>query len=205
MIPTAPISASADKSNRTRREVLRATGYGALSAAAVALIAGNSSAAARAATQARTDPESDSAILNVALGLEWEGIGAYQLGAESGLLRPETLSVAVLFQSQHKEHAEALANAIRQLGGQPVQPLSQADYAEAIEAETLKTETDVLQLATRLEKGAANAYLGVIPAFTDPTFGQICGRLAADEVMHWTVLTQALGQALPERALTFGA
>lgn len=189
----------------TRRDILRATGYGALSAAAVALIAGSDSAAVQAATRATTDPENDIDILNVALGLEWEGIGAYQLGAESGLLRPQTLSVAVLFQNQHKEHADALADAIRQLGGEPVQPLSQAEYAEAIEANTLKTETDVLELAARLEKGAANAYLGVIPAFADPTFGQLSGRLAADETMHWTVLAQALGQALPERALTFGA
>jgi len=205
MIRTPAEWASAAAKAPTRRELLRTGGYGALSAAAVALIAGAGSTAARAATQSKSDPENDVAILNVALALEWEGIGAYQLGAESGLLRPETLGVAVLFQSQHKEHADALIGAIRQLGGQPVQPLSQAEYAEAVEAEKLKTETDVLKLAARLEKGAANAYLGVIPAFTDPTFGQICGRLAADETMHWTVLAQALGQPLPERALTFGA
>jgi Ferritin-like domain len=204
MINTATSSISADRVS-TRRNLLKATGYGALSAAAVALVAGSGGTAARAATRSKTDPENDVAILNVALGVEWEGIGAYQLGAESGLLRPETLRVAVLFQSQHKEHADALTVAITRLGGQPVQPLSQAEYAEAIAADRLKTETDVLKLAARLEKGAANAYLGVIPAFADPTFGQICGRLAADEAMHWTVLAQALGQALPEKALTFGA
>ena len=64
---------------------------------------------------------------------------------------------------------------------------------------------DVLKLAARLEKGAANAYLGVIPSFTDPDLGQVCGRLAADETMHWTVLNSALNQPLPRAAFTFGA
>lgn len=205
MITTPSVSTLTGRTETSRRDILRATGYGVLSASAVALLAGCESTAAKVASNTKTNPENDAAILNVALGLEWEGIGAYQLGAESGLLRPETLSVAVLFQSQHKEHAQALIGAIERLGGQPVQPLSQSEYAEAVEADTLKTEVDVLKLAARLEKGAANAYLGVIPSFTDPTFGQICGRLAADETMHWTVLAQALGQPLPERALTFGA
>ncbi len=43
----------------------------------------------------------DVAILNVALALEHEAIGTYQLGAESGLLQPAVLQTAVLFQSQH--------------------------------------------------------------------------------------------------------
>ena len=39
--------------------------------------------------------------------------------------------------------------------------------ADALMAETLSNQTDVLMLAARLEKGATNAYLGVIPAFAD--------------------------------------
>lgn len=194
-----------DKTSTSRRGFLKAAGYGTLSASAIALLAGSGQAAAKAASGMETDADNDVSILNVALGLEWEGIGAYQLAAESGLLRPEMLGVAALFQSQHKEHADALIGAIEQLGGRPVQPRSSAEYAEAIRADTLGNETDVLKLAAKLEKGAANAYLGIIPAFTDPAFGQICGRLAADETMHWTVLAQALGQPLPEKALTFGA
>ena len=63
----------------------------------------------------------------------------------------------------------------------------------------------MLKLAARLEKGATNAYLGVIPSFGDTTLAQIAGRLAADEAMHWTALSQALGWPLPKQALTFGA
>ena len=73
-----------------------------------------------------------------------------------------------------------------------------------MKAGTLKNQTDILKLAARLERGAANAYLGVIPAFGDADLAQIAGRLAADETMHWTVLANALGQSVPKEALTFG-
>ena len=71
-------------------------------------------------------------------------------------------------------------------------------------AGSLKNQGDVLNLAARLERGAANAYLGVIPAFTDPALAKVSGRLAADETMHWALLASALGQPVPEKALSFG-
>ena len=72
-------------------------------------------------------------------------------------------------------------------------------------ADTLKSQADVLDLAARLEMGATNAYLGVIPAFKDAQLAKVAGRLAADETMHWTILNNALGRPLPADALPFGA
>lgn len=187
-----------------RRQFLRGAGIGVLSAAAVGILAG-SPAMAATKVKGKANAEHDVSILNVALGLEWEGIGAYQLGAESGLLSKGVLPVAVMFQSHHKAHADTLIGAIKSLGGKPVEPKSNADYAKALNAASLRSEADVLTLAAKLEKGAANAYLGVIPSFTDPALAQVSGRLAADETMHWTVLAQALGMTLPKDALTFGA
>jgi rubrerythrin len=69
----------------------------------------------------------------------------------------------------------------------------------------ITTAIDVLRLAARLEKGAANAYLGVIPSFSDRALAHVSARLAADEIMHWTALARALGDELPKAALTFGA
>ena len=63
----------------------------------------------------------------------------------------------------------------------------------------------MLELAARLELGATNAYLGVIPAFKDAKLGQVAARLAADETMHWTALSGVLSRALPANALSFGA
>jgi rubrerythrin len=186
-----------------RRALLTSVGQATLSATAVALLIGCESMAQ--GTSKASNPAQDVQVLNTALGLEQEAIVAYQLGAESGLLKQPVLGVAVSFQSQHKEHAAALEATIRKLGGTPVAPKSKDEYARQLNAASIKSDTDILRLAARLEKGAANAYLGVIPAFSDPALAQISGRLAADETMHWTVLASALGDALPTKALTFGA
>jgi hypothetical protein len=99
----------------------------------------------------------------------------------------------------------ALIATIEKLGGKPVAERAMADCAKALRADTLKNQTDVLGLAARLELGAANAYLGVIPAFTDSALSKVSARLAADETMHWTALAGALGKSLPMAALGFGA
>ena len=184
-----------------RRQMFRAAGVTTLSAAAISILGGCKSMAASTPTASENDVQ----ILNVALGLEHEAINAYQLGAQSGLLQKPVLDVAVLFQSQHKEHRDALIGAIKQMGGTPVAARSMDEYAKELNAGMLKTQADVLMLAARLEKGAANAYLGVSPSFESKDLAQISGRLAADEVMHWTVLASALKQSLPQKALSFGA
>ena len=174
---------------------------GTLSAVAVALLAGKDAMAQGMAG----DTSKDVSILNVALGLEHEAINAYQLGAGSGLLQKPVLDVAVLFQSHHKSHRDALIATIEKMGGKPVTEKSLDDYAKALNAASLKSQADVLSLAAKLELGASNAYLGVIPSFKDPALAQVAGRLAADETMHWTALSSALGRMLPAKALSFGA
>lgn len=187
-----------------RRGLLRGSGVTVLSASAVALLAGcEKMAIAQSGNGASA--ASDVGILNTALALENEAISAYQLGAQSGLLQKPVLEVAVLFQTHHKEHRDALIATIRKLGGTPVPAKGDAEVAQALNAAALKTQTDVLRLAQRLEKGAANAYIGVIPSFGDRGLAQVSARLAADEAMHWTVLTQALKDPLPAKALSFGA
>ena len=187
-----------------RRGLLRVSGVTVLSASAVALMAGcEKMAVAQSSNGAST--ANDVGFLNTALALENEAISAYQLGAQSGLLQKPVLEVAVLFQTHHKEHRDALIATIRKLGGTPVTAKSDAEVAQALNASMLKTQADVLRLAQRLEKGAANAYIGVIPSFGDRALAQVSARLAADEAMHWTVLTQALKDPLPAKALSFGA
>lgn len=181
-----------------RRRLFVNGGGLALSAGAIALLGGCASAAAG-------NPASDVAILNVALGLEHEAITAYQLGAQSGLLQKPVLEVAVGFQSHHKAHRDALAATIRKLGGAPVAAKSDAEVAKALNAAALKNQADVLRVAQRLERGAANAYIGVIPSMEDKALAQVAARLAADETMHWAALSSVLGDALPTKALSFGA
>ncbi len=186
----------------SRRLFMSRSGQLTLSAAAVGLLAGTSGVAQ---AQSSSLVAADVGILNVALGLEHEAINAYQLGAGSGLLSKPVLDVAVAFQSHHKAHRDALIATINKMGGKPVAEKKLDEYAAALGASSLKSQADVLMLAAKLELGAVNAYLGVIPAFKDNQLGQVAARLAADETMHWTALSQALGKMLPSGALSFGA
>ncbi len=208
---TRPLAAAAHSGSR--RSFLSGIGKMTLSASAVALLAGCESMAAggdktmggKKMSDEAMMTEEDVSVLNIALGLEHQAIGAYQLGAESGLLQKPVLETAVLFQSQHKAHRDALAATVEKLGGMPVQADSLGSYAQQLNASTLQTQADVLKLALQLEHGAAEAYLGVIPNFHSGDLAQVAGRIASDEVMHWTVLQQALRMPLPAEALSFGA
>jgi rubrerythrin len=186
--------------NNTRRSFLRGTSVAALSTGAVLLLAGRGADAAGS----KADVASDIGILNVALGLEHEGINAYTLGAKSGLLQKPVLDIALKFQDDHKVHRDLLIATIHKLGGKAVEEKTLDAYAKALNAGQLKTQEDVLKLALSLELGATNAYLGVIPAFKDYSFAKVAARLAADEVAHWAVLNNALGLPLP-KAMAFGA
>ncbi len=183
----------------SRRSFMGRTG--GLSAVAIALLAGKDALA----QGMQGDMSKDVGILNVALGLEHEAINAYQLGAGSGLLQKPVLDIAVQFQSHHKAHRDALMATIQKMGGTPVMEKKLDEYAKALKADTLKSQADVLDLAARLELGATNAYLGVIPAFGSKDLAKVAARLAADETMHYTILTNALGRPLPAGALSFGA
>ncbi len=66
-------------------------------------------------------------------------------------------------------------------------------------------QTDVLDLAARLELGAINAYLRVVPAFGSKDLAKVAACLAADETMHYTLLNNALERPLPAGALSFVA
>jgi len=185
-----------------RRELFGIAGKGVLSVAAVGVL-GNAATMASAKGKMGAK-QGDIDILNVALGLEHEAIEAYQIGAESGLLQKPVLDVAVVFQSHHKGHRDALIGAIKQLGGKPVDPKTRDEYLQAVNAPAIKSQADILRLAQKLEKGAANAYIGVIPSFSDKGFAQISAKLAADEATHWAILSNALGDALPAKPLIFG-
>jgi len=154
-----------------------------LSVTAVALLtgcAGLSNAAGRSDGQAASDVR----IRSTALGAEREAVAAYQLGADSGLLEPGVLKVAVSFQDHHKRHAELLTTTIRKLGGEPEQPPARYDFP----TEGLKRQQDVLEFAAGLERGAVSAYAGAVPLFAERDLAQVAASILADEAMHWAVL-----------------
>lgn len=99
-----------------RRVLLRAPGLMALGSLAAVSLGQSMPAWAQAQSGSVKD---DINILNVALGLEYQAIAAYQVGAESGLLQKPVLDTAVKFQGHHKAHAQVLAGTVSKMGGTP--------------------------------------------------------------------------------------
>lgn len=182
------------------RRLFMGSGATTLSAGALALLGGNDALAA----QSPANIKSDISILNVAVGLEYEGISAYAIALKSGLLNANHVIAATKFQDDHKQHNDALIATIRKLGGKPVEAKTLDEYAKELKVDLLKNEDDVLDLAARLELGATNAYLGVITAFKDPQLGKIAARLAADEAAHFALLNFDLKRPF-SKAFAFGA
>ncbi|KRB44419.1 ferritin-like domain-containing protein [Phenylobacterium sp. Root700] len=183
------------------RRAALALGTSTLSAAGVLAVLGVATPRSAFAAGA---PTQDVQLLNAAIALEHEGIAAYQIAAESGLLTPDVLKIGITFQGHHKQHRDDLASAVRRLGGQPVAAKALSAYATDLGAGSLKDQTGVLKLALKLERGAANAYLGLIPSLDQTDFHVLAARMAGDEAFHAATLGNALGEAIPQKALIFG-
>jgi rubrerythrin len=160
----------------------------ALSGTAIALLAGTPRLA-RAVPHTAGQALSDVQILNAALAAEREAVAAYQLGADSGLLKGGASKTAVQFQGHHKAHADVLAATIRKLGGEASAPQAKYDFP----VDQLKSQNDVLRFAAKLERGAVTAYAGAIPKFENRDLSHAAASILSDEAMHWAVLRQVLG------------
>lgn len=172
-----------------RRDFLRQAGFFGLGiAAAMPLLVPTRVLAAAPSTGV----EHDIAILNTALALEYQGIAAYQVGAESGLLQKPVLGVAVKFQGHHKAHADILAETVHKLGGKPVSAKKPGEYGFPVAS--LKNQADVLRFAAGLEEGAASAYLGAVPQFSNRDLARAAASILGDETMHWAILLNAIGE-----------
>jgi ferritin-like protein len=131
----------------------------------------------------------DVLLLNTALALEHEAIWAYGLAGKSGLLSEKAKEVGLLFQGSHEIHRDLVADAVRRKGGAPVEP--KKEYVFGV---PLKTEKDVLELAFKLEVGAARAYISVVDKFQDRALSSSAAKILSDEVLHATVLRSVLGR-----------
>lgn len=187
----------------SRRSILTGAVTTLSTVGALALL-GQPALAARRHSVKHPNTAQDVQLLNAALGLEDEGIAAYQIGAESKLLTADVLKIALAFQGHHKQHRDDLIAALKRLGGKPVEPKTLSEYASELDAASLKDQTGVLRLALKLERGATNAYLGLIPSLDQSDLYLLAARTAADEAFHAAVLGNALGEQIPQQAPMFG-
>jgi hypothetical protein len=150
------------------------------------------------------DISQDVEVIQSALAGEHAGIAAYRIAGGSGLLVPDTLKVALLFKSHHEGHRDALAKLISDIGATPVAPKSDDDYVSELKLGALKSQADILSLATTLERGAASGYISQISSIRDSGLSQLFAQISADEMIHWTTLNGMIGGSLPAEPFQFG-
>lgn len=136
----------------------------------------------------------DIEILNKGLEAERFAVAAYELAAGTGLLSEGVIAVAKTFQSHHGQHAHKLHETIISLGGEPIKPLSQEEYAKKLPPGLIDEKT-IVHYALTLEKGATITYLNAIPEIENPKLAQAAASILGDEAMHWAALRNALGLA----------
>ena len=180
----------------SRRDVLKKTGA---SLVAVGALAAPGLVRAADATKPVLASPKDGELLNSLLAAEFETIAAYQAGIDGGQMQQPGLNMALLFQSHHKAHRDALIAEIRKLNVQP------APAATTHNFETPKSQSDALDLTAKRESGTINAILVALPFFTDRALAKLAGRMLADDVMHWTSLMAVQQKPLPADPLTFGS
>lgn len=134
----------------------------------------------------------DIEILNKGLEAERFAIAAYELAAGTGLLSEGVIAVAKTFQGHHGQHAHKIHETIISLGGEPVKPLSQDEYAKKLPP-GLVDEKTIIHYALTLEKGATITYLNAISEIENPKIAQAAASILGDEAMHWAALRNALG------------
>ncbi len=133
--------------------------------------------------------QDDITLMNTALALEHQAIWAYGLAGSSGLLSAKAKEVGLLFQGSHELHRDLLVDTIKKKGGSPAD--AEKEYKFGV---PLANEKDVLELAFKLEVGAARVYLYVVDRFADRALSASAGRILSDEVLHATVLRSVLGR-----------
>ena len=175
-----------------RRELFRLAGITTVGGSAVFLAAcgGDDDEDDEARTTDTGGGEGDVAVLNSALDLEHLAVAAY--GAGAPLLRGETREVGALFRDQEQEHADGLAQAIRDLGGTPNRPKPAREYAPMFG--DLRNEEDVLRFAVDLENTAVAAYIDALPKLTSPELRATAAAIVTNEAEHLSVLLGALGE-----------
>jgi bacterioferritin (cytochrome b1) len=203
----------------TRRDVL--LDGSKLSLASLGLLAGfNGKVLADAPAAAKPDADAttttqeiytlntkaqDITILNAILGMEHTAIANYQICIDKDVLQKGTLRAALIFKDHHIKHRDLLIEKITNLGGSPVSSKKPDDYVTALKDIPFKTQQDALELIVKMEFEAANTYIGALSVTGDREFIKTAARVAADDVLHWTIMSGILHRPLPEEALSFGA
>jgi rubrerythrin len=130
--------------------------------------------------------QADVEILNGVLDLELMSVAAYKVGA--GRLQGRMLEVVKRFLEQEQAHADGLATAITDAGGQPNRAKSSCDFP------AMGSQTDVLRFAVDVENTAIAAYIDALPKLTRGDLRATAASIITNEAEHVAMLLEALGE-----------
>lgn len=157
--------------------------------AGVAGAIGIPSFASRATATSDRDKKNDLKILNNALYYEHQAIWAYDFAA--GKLTDTEVGKAVLAlalrnQADHKQHRDALAEAVSSLGGNPVKANPSYDLSSYIQNKEGNVDSDVniAKLALALETDAAIAYTNEVAKLKTPALITAGASIGSTESAH---------------------
>jgi hypothetical protein len=188
-----------------RRQLFKLGGTAIVGAAVLAACGsdddeGTTTTTAAAGTPMEEDPSMDLALARTAASLEKLAVDVYQTAIDSGLVTTAAIAdAAVLFQSHHQEHLDALNGAISGAGGEEVTEMNQAvfDALVAPALEALADEPGVVQLAYDLEAAAAQTYVFAGGALSVPALRSTIMTIGGIEARHAAVLQVAAQAASP--------
>jgi hypothetical protein len=169
--------------------------------------AATGSSATTATTAVSAASKTDQTIARTAASLENFAVAVYDkaiTNAAALKISGGVAKAAVLFKSQHEEHAKAFNAAATQLGGQPyTDPNPTAAKAFETTIAALKTEQDVLKLAFGLEQIAAQTYQGVGMKLSTPMLRQTAMTVGGVEARHMAILAHFITPPMTVPAAAF--
>ena len=173
---------------QSRRRFFERSGVLAGAAGGSAILAGcgDSPTTPNAVTSPDESDQADVEILNGVLDLELMSVAAYKVGA--GRLQGRMLEVVKRFLEQEQAHADGLAAAITDAGGQPNRAKSSYDFP------AMGSQTDVLRFAVDVENTAIAAYIDALPKLTRGDLRATAASIITNEAEHVAMLLEALGE-----------
>ncbi len=147
------------------------------------------SASALLAQSGFAQSNGDIAILNAAIDLEQQAIWAYSTAAgklSSSEVGKVVLAVASKNLADHEQHRDALAAAVKGLGGTPSPARESYDLSSYIDAGegNLDSDANIAKLALALEYDAALAYNDAFSQLSDQTLIAAASTIGPAEAAH---------------------
>jgi rubrerythrin len=170
----------------SRRRFMSASGVSLAGGSAAFLAAcGDDTKSPGVQTGPDESDQADVEILNSVLDLELMAVAAYKAGAAQ--LTGDVLQVGKAFLEHEQEHADGLAQAIKDAGGTPNRAKASYDFPK------LSSQTDALRFAIDLENTVIAAYIDALPKFSERDLRATAAAIVTTGAEHVAVLLGALG------------